>query len=72
MEFIVVGITTDIEEYPEDREDTEAYPHLVRHIRNADSAQFVVDLDTGDFWPANDFFAINRVRRFTLTEGTVE
>ena len=72
MEFAVVNITRDVEEHPEDRADTELCPHLVKHIRNADSAQFVVDLDTGDFWPADEFFAMNKVRRFILTEGTVE
>ncbi len=72
MEFIVVGISRDVVANPEDKEDTELYPHLVKYLRNFDSRQFVVDLDTGDFWPADEFFDMNKVRRFTLTEGTVE
>lgn len=72
MEFVVVNITTDLERNPEDREDTELYPYLVKAIRNAESAQFVVDSDTGDSWPADEFFVMNKVRRFAILEGEVE
>lgn len=69
--FQVVTITNNLEEYPESREDTEMFSHLVPHVKD-EQELFVVDLNTGDWWPAEQFFLMNEVRQFVVVDGNMD
>ena len=66
-EFAVVWVTNNLEENPEYREDTEMYPHLVDEVED-EIQGFVVDLETGDYWVAEEFFDMESVKNFVVTE----
>ena len=67
MECMVVWVTKNVERYPEHKTDTETFPHLVRYVDD-ETAGFVVDLETGDFWPVAEYFLMEKVRRFRVEE----
>ena len=63
IQFRVVVITNNLEEYPEYRENTEEFPEMVPYVE--DEVRVFVS-GGGDFWPANEFFDMVSVTRFTV------
>lgn len=75
-EFRVVLISTVPENVGEFRgsvpvEDAADYPDLAPYVEDEEEC-FVVRMSDGMSWLAADFFAETSVRRFTVTEGTID
>ena len=51
----IVRVTNNPSEYPDFGKASAEYPELVKHIED-ECAVFVVDSETGNFWPAAEFF----------------
>lgn len=64
MEYRVVNISNNIDEYPECKKDTEQFPHLVKHVGD-EMDTFIVD-ENGKFWPAGEFFSMVTVINFKV------
>lgn len=68
MRCRVVKITTDLASYPQCQEDNLAYPDLVNYLVEDEYKEFVVDLDSDNYWPADEFFDMVDVRDFITHE----
>ena len=64
-ELKVVEVTNDPDNCPEFAEASAKYPELVERVED-ESAVFVVDPETGDFWPACEFFNMCAVTAFLV------
>jgi len=64
MEYKVIKISNNTDEYPECKEDTERYPHLVKHVE--DEMDIFVTDENGEFWPADEFFNMVEVTSFSV------
>lgn len=64
-ELKVVRVTNNPDEYPEFAEASVEFPELVEYIDD-ESATFIVDPETGDFWPADEFFHMVAVTAFLV------
>lgn len=53
----------DIVNYP----DNKKYSHICKYVED-EGSQFIVDLDSDEFWSSNEFFDMNKVRRFIIIE----
>jgi len=53
--YKLIHITNNIEEYPEDENDTLEYPNLIDEVEDEEE-HFIIDLETGEYFPARDFF----------------
>lgn len=60
----VVTVTTDVDQYPQYREDTEEFPNLVVFVED-DFETFIVDED-GGYWEAKDFFDCVNITHFIV------
>ena len=56
MKYKVITVTNNLNEYPHYREATLAHPELVDRVGD-ECETFVVD-ETGQYWPADEFFAM--------------
>lgn len=65
IQFRVVTITNDLEEYPQYRADTEEFLELVQWIED-EIEVLVIDPRDGGFWPAREFFEMVRVKHFIV------
>lgn len=61
----VVHITKVPEAYPECRKDTADFPNLVQYVED-ETDTFIVDEVTGAFWPASEFFFMNRLKEIAV------
>jgi len=61
----VVEVTNDLDNCPEFADASAEYPQLVERVED-ESAVFVVDTETGDFWPAAEFFHMVAVTAFLV------
>lgn len=61
----VVTVTTNLEGYPQFREDTYEFPHLADRLVEDDFETFIVDED-GGFWEAKDFFSGTNITHFII------
>lgn len=64
IKFRIVNVTTDLDEYPQYREDTEEFAHLIVYVED-DFETFIVDED-GGFWEAKDFFYCTNITHFIV------
>ena len=64
--YRVVKISNNIEDYPECKEDTEKYPHLINRVMD-EMDFFIVDEDSGEWFPSNEFFYMVKLTTFTKT-----
>ena len=62
-ELKIVTVTRKPDLCPEYAEASAEYPKLVKYVED-DSAVFVVDPETGNFWPAAEFFHMCAVTTF--------
>lgn len=62
MKYRLLQITTNIEEYPSHKKDTEEFPELVEYVED-DSDIFIMD-EEKRFWYANEFFYQSGVTEF--------
>jgi hypothetical protein len=60
-----VTVTREPDEYPEFAEASAEYPQLVEYVKD-EYTIFVVDSETGDFWPASEFFYMCEVTAFLV------
>lgn len=66
MKYRVVKITKNIEGYPECKKDTEQFPDMVKYVAD-EMDLFIVD-ETGKFWPASEFFHIEDIEEFEISQ----
>lgn len=59
-ELKVVTVTEDPEAYPKYAEASAEYPELVGYLED-EFETFIVDSETGEFWPEHDFFGMSEV-----------
>lgn len=64
MDYKVVKISNNIAEYPECKEDSEQYPHLIKHVAD-EMDTFIVD-ENGEYWPEDEFFSMVTVTNFKV------
>jgi len=64
-ELKVVTVTTNPDAYPEHAEASVKYPELVRYVDD-EATTFVVDPESGNFWPATEFFYMHKVTAFKV------
>ena len=63
-DYKVVSISNNIPDYPECKEDTENYPHLLKYVED-EMDRFVISSDNPDkFWPASEFFYMVEMSEF--------
>lgn len=62
--YVVVKITKNLEGYPECKEDTEKYPHLVKYVGDEMDIFIVKADDPEQFWPAGEFFYMVEIKGF--------
>lgn len=62
--FRVLRITNNPEEYDHAVADSEEFPELVEEIGD-EYAEFILDLSTGETYPADEFFCMVDVFEFT-------
>jgi len=65
--YRVVSITNNIPDYPESEADTNEFPHIVKYVDDEQDS-FVIDAETGQFWPADEFFSMVDVKEFHVKE----
>jgi len=61
--FRLVTVTNSAA-YPQHREDSEEFPHLVDHVED-EIEHFIVDED-GGWWEARDFFYCTNITHFIV------
>lgn len=64
--YKVVKIANNLKDYPDCKEDTNAYPELVKHVQD-EMDLFIVDEDSGEWFPSNEFFYMVKLTTFTKT-----
>ena len=62
--YKVANITDDLTRYPECKEDTETFPHLVSHLEDEYGVFIVNTEDHSDFYPGNEFFMMLNIKDF--------
>ena len=62
MRYRVLRISTNLEEYPLAKEDTEEFPYLTKYVE--DEEEFFVMDEDGSFWEANEFFYMTDIKEF--------
>ncbi len=65
IKFRVVTVTTNLEDFPQHREDSEEFPYLVGCLVEDEVGHFVVDED-GGFWEVRDFFHCTSITHFVV------
>ena len=65
IKFRIVTVTNDLEQYPQHREDSEEFPHLVDRLVEDEIEHFVVDED-GDYWVMGEFFHCVNITHFIV------
>ena len=65
IQFQVITITNDIERYPQFREDSEEFCHLIEFIDD-EVETFIVDERDDGFWTADEFFDCTRITTFVV------
>ncbi len=68
-ELKVVEVTNNPGEYPEFARASAEYPQLVDRLVEDESATFVVDPETGDFWPIAEFFHVCAITAFLVDQA---
>ena len=69
MNYRIVRISKNVEEYPDCADDTAEFPHLVRHIQDEmDIFVVLVGQEAEKFWPASEFFLMVSASEFTITK----
>lgn len=53
--YRIVSITNNPEDYPECRDDSKEFSHLIDELED-EMDTFVVNEETGEFWPHGEFF----------------
>ena len=66
----LVIVTNNPEEYPQHREDSEEFPHLVDRVED-EIELFIVDDEDGGYWEARDFFNCTNVTHFIVDSSEV-
>lgn len=64
-ELRVVTVTNNPDDYPDFAEASIEFPELVKRIED-EFAILVVDSETGEFWPAAEFFHMCAVTAFLV------
>lgn len=67
MNFRVVRITNNIEDYQDCEEDTKEFPELVKYVED-EMNTFIIEEDTEEFYKAEEFFFMTSFKRFKITE----
>ena len=62
MKYYVVRIMKD-----KSNADTKEFPHLIKYLEGNDEGLFVVN-ESGEFYPAGEFFYLKEVTEFTTKE----
>jgi hypothetical protein len=62
--YLVVKISDSLEEYPDCKEDTEMFPHLVKYLKD-EMDTFIVQDGTENFWKASEFFQMVNINYFS-------
>ncbi len=65
----VVTVTNNLIEYPQYKEESYEFPHLVHEIGD-EVETFIIGDD--DYWRTRDFFLLGGIKHFVITEGFIE
>lgn len=65
MNYRVVSVsrTGDSVDFP----DNDEFPHLIKYVSDEEEL-FIVNENTGDYWPADEFFMMVTIKRFVVPE----
>lgn len=67
MKFRILSISTNLEDYPESADDTNEFPHLRKYVED-EQAILIIDEETNEVWPGDEFFMMVGLKRFESTE----
>lgn len=67
MKYRVVRISNNIEEYPDCAQDTKEFPHLIERV--SDEMDVFIVADSGEWWPASEFFHMVDIHMFEGNDG---
>lgn len=62
MEYRVVKISSNLNEYPECKQDTEEFPGLIKYIE--DEMDIFIVSENGDFFSSDEFFNMVSISKF--------
>lgn len=68
----VVIITNNLAEYPQHKDDTNEFPHLVEYVEDEEEIFIADPLNPDEFWTARDFFYCVNVREFLVDAQQLE
>lgn len=67
MKYRFLRISTNLEEYPLAKEDTEEFPYLTKYVE--DEEEFFIMDEESNIWEASKFFYMVDIKEFkTITE----
>jgi hypothetical protein len=69
VDLRVVTVTSNLEEYPHLRRDTEEFPYLVSECVEDEVEDFIVDVRDGGYWTCREFFECSSVTHFLVEDS---
>jgi len=64
MNFRVLKISTNVDEYPYCKEDSEEFPDLMEYVED-EMETFIYCLEDDCWWIAHEFFSMVRIKSFS-------